>query len=139
MVGVIVFEFFFLLAYQLRQFRQKKDQKGGNKDAQSSNRGSQQDKDADADEPMNTLEPEVATSTSTVESDALTTDTLDPSVVVSSVDFSTANSGEVIDHIALDDGKALERVAIEPPVVESSSSALDIDKEVGKYRTLLVI
>lgn len=117
---------------KLRQFRQKKDQKGGNKDAQSSNRGSQQDKDADADEPMNTLEPEVATSTSTVESDALTTDTLDPSVVVSSVDFSTANSGEVIDHIALDDGKALERVAIEPPVVESSSSALDIDKEEAK-------
>lgn len=88
---------------------------------------------------MNTLEPEVPTSTSTVESDALTTDTLDPSVVVSSVDFSTANSGEVIDHRALDDGKALERVAIEPPVVESSSSAFDIDKEVGKYRTLLVI
>ncbi|XP_074561163.1 uncharacterized protein LOC141817410, partial [Curcuma longa] len=114
---------------KLRQFRQKKDQKGGNKDAQSSNRGSKQHKDVHADELTNILEPKVATSTSTVKSDALTMDTLDPSVVVGRVDFPTVNTSEVVDHGALDDRKAPERVAIEPRIGEGSSSAFDMNKE----------
>lgn len=80
----------------------------------------------------NILEPKVATSTSTVKSDALTMDTLDPSVVVGRVDFPTVNTSEVVDHGALDDRKAPERVAIEPRIGEGSSSAFDMNKEVGE-------
>ncbi|WOK96337.1 golgin subfamily B member 1 isoform X2 [Canna indica] len=121
---------------KLRQFRQKKDQKGGNKDGQSSSKGNKLEKDVNADEPTN-LDPEPSTLTSTIDSDVFTTDSLDDSVTVNNADLPTVDSAQVVDQGVRDYGMDSEGLPTETPAdVEGSSSPLKIDHEEARPPSL---
>ncbi|URE41598.1 hypothetical protein MUK42_05277 [Musa troglodytarum] len=116
---------------KLRQFRQKKDQKGGGKDGQSSSNGIKLEKDVDPGELTKMIpEPDPATLTSAVDSDASATDSLDLSSAVHHVDLRGVDSAEVVVQGSQDEGGDAEQAPIELPVVsEGSSLAFEIVHE----------
>lgn len=125
----------FFLEYQLRQFRQKKDQKGGGKDGQSSSNGIKLEKDVDPGERTKKIsEPDPGTLTSAIDSDVSEMDLLDPSSAVHHVDLRGVDSAQVVDQGSQDEGGDAEQAPIELPVVgEGSSSAFEIVHEVGNF------
>ncbi|CAL9124185.1 unnamed protein product [Musa acuminata var. zebrina] len=116
---------------KLRQFRQKKDQKGGGKDGQSSSNGIKLENDVDPGERTKKIsEPDPGTLTSAVDSDVSAMDLLDPSSAVHHVDLRGVDSAQVVDQGSQDEGGDAEQVPIELPVVgEGSSSAFEIVHE----------
>lgn len=117
---------------KLRQFRQKKDQKGGGKDGQSSSNGIKLEKDVDPGERTKKIsEPDPGTLTSAIDSDVSEMDLLDPSSAVHHVDLRGVDSAQVVDQGSQDEGGDAEQAPIELPVVgEGSSSAFEIVHEV---------